>query len=136
VAEQRPDTDWHAIEQTPEFQELTKSKRAFVLPATIFFLAWYFGFILLCGYAPDFMGREFITDGLTVGYFLALTQFLMSWVLAAMYVRRANKVWDPLAASVVKVAERGAPRRDGRFVRDDGQAVEPGATERHEEVQR
>ena len=30
-----------------------------MLPATIFFLAWYFGFILLAGYAPDFMG-EFI----------------------------------------------------------------------------
>ena len=136
MAENRPDTDWHAIERTPEFQELTRSKRAFVVPATIFFLAWYFGFILLCGYAPDFMGRKFITDGLTVGYFLALTQFLMSWALAAMYVRRANRVWDPLGASVIEVAERGAPATGGRFTRDDGQVVAPAATERREEVQR
>jgi hypothetical protein len=82
------------------------------------------------------MGRKFITDGLTVGYFLALTQFLMSWALAAMYVRRANRVWDPLAASVIEVAERGAPATSGRFVRDDGRVVEPAATERREEVQR
>jgi len=100
VAEQRTDTDWVAIERSPEFQELTRSKRAFVVPATIFFMVWYFGFIALCGYAPDFMGKKFIADGLTVGYVLALTQFVMSWVLAAWYVRRANRTWDPLAARV------------------------------------
>ena len=52
------------------------------------------------------MGREFITDGLTVGYVLALSQFLMTWVLGAMYVRRANRVWDPLAARVRDSVER------------------------------
>jgi hypothetical protein len=44
------------------------------------------------------MGREFITDGLTVGYAFALSQFLMTWVLGWMYLRRANRVFDPLAA--------------------------------------
>jgi hypothetical protein len=53
-----------------------------------------------------------------------------------MYVRRANRTWDPLAASVIEVADRGAPAEGGRFVRDDGQAVAPAATERREEVQR
>jgi uncharacterized membrane protein (DUF485 family) len=133
VAEQRTDTDWVAIERSPEFQELTRSKKAFVVPATIFFMAWYFGFIALCGYAPDFMGKEFLTDGLTVGYVLALTQFVMTWVLGAMYVRRANRSWDPLAARVrdsvegVGVSHDGD--RPGRFRRDD----EVTATE-HEEV--
>ena len=122
MAEQRTETDWVAIERSPEFQELTRSKRAFVVPATIFFMAWYFGFIVLCGYAPDFMGREFITDGLTVGYVLALSQFLMSWVLAVMYVRRANRVWDPLAARVrdsVDGRAEGEPAPvSERFTRD------------------
>ena len=52
MAEERTDTDWVAIERSTEFQELTRSKRAFVVPATIFFMVWYFGFIVLCGYAP------------------------------------------------------------------------------------
>jgi uncharacterized membrane protein (DUF485 family) len=131
VAEQRTDTDWVAIERSTEFQELTRSKRAFVVPATIFFMVWYFGFIALCGYAPDFMGKEFLTDGLTVGYVLALTQFLMSWVLAVMYVRRANKTWDPLAQRVrdsVDGSRDGEPAvATSRFRRDEV------ATE-HEEV--
>jgi uncharacterized membrane protein (DUF485 family) len=100
----RPDIDWVAAERSPEFQELVKKRRAFVVPATLFFLAWYFGFIILAGYAPDFMGREFITDGLTVGYVLALSQFVMTWVLGWLYVRRATRVFDPLAARAAEVA--------------------------------
>ena len=104
-----PQIDWVAAEQSPEFRELIKKKRSFVLPATIFFLVWYFGFIVLAGYAEDFMGREFITDGLTVGYTLALSQFVMVWVLGAMYLRRADRDFDPLAERAAQVALR---RRD------------------------
>jgi uncharacterized membrane protein (DUF485 family) len=116
--EHRSEADWHAIERSPEFRELTKQKRAFVVPATIFFMVWYFGFIALCGYAPDFMGREFITDGLTVGYFLAVMQFVTTWILAVMYVRRANRIFDPLAARVRDAAGAGVPASSGRFTRD------------------
>ena len=99
-----PEIDWAAAERSPEFQELVKRKRAFVLPATIFFLAWYFGFIILAGYAPDFMGEEFLTDGLTVGYVLAISQFVMTWVLGWWYLRRADRVFDPLAARARQAA--------------------------------
>ena len=117
--EHRQDIDWEAVERSPEFRELVRRKKAFVIPATLFFMAWYFGFVILCGYAPDFMGREFITDGLTVGYTLALSQFLMTWVLGWMYLRRANKVFDPLAERVVEAAGAAAPdtRTSRRFRR-------------------
>ena len=98
-----PRVDWKAIERSPEFQELVARRRRFVLPATIFFLAWYFGFILLAGYAPDFMARS-VYEGLTVGYCLALTQFVMVAALGLMYLRRAEKVYDPLAERVVRQA--------------------------------
>ena len=117
MAEHRAETDWRAIEESPEFRELTRRKKAFVVPATIFFMVWYFGFIVLCGYASDFMGREFLADGLTVGYVLALTQFVMSWALAAMYVRRANRVFDPLAARVRESAGEAETGTSGRFRR-------------------
>ncbi len=102
----RPDIDWVAAERSPEFQELVKKRRAFVVPATLFFMTWYFGFIILAGYAPDFMGSEFLVDGLTVGYVLALSQFVMTWVLGWLYVRRATRVFDPLAARAAEVAVR------------------------------
>jgi uncharacterized membrane protein (DUF485 family) len=104
-----PEIDWQAAERSPEFRELIRKKRSFVVPATAFFLAWYFGFIILAGYAPDFMGREFLTDGLTVGYVLALSQFAMTWILGAWYLRKADREFDPLAERAAQVALR---RRD------------------------
>ena len=129
MAEHRSQIDWDTVERSPEFRELMKRKRAFVVPATIFFLSWYFGFIVLTGYAPDFMGREFITDGLTVGYVFALSQFVMTWVFGWMYVRRANRTWDPLAErvrnSVGDTADadtRPTKRfRRGEFVTEEGE---------------
>jgi uncharacterized membrane protein (DUF485 family) len=121
-----PGIDWVAAERSPEFRELIKRKRAFVVPATIFFLAWFFGFIILAGYAPDFMGREFLTDGLTVGYVLALSQFIMTWGLGWLYLRKADRVFDPLAQRASEVALRaGAERRPGRFVRPDSTEPAP-----------
>jgi uncharacterized membrane protein (DUF485 family) len=113
-----PEIDWVAAERSPAFRELVTKRKAFVIPATAFFLVWYFGFIVLAGYAPDFMGREFITDGLTVGYALALTQFIMTWVLGWMYLRRADRVFDPLAARAAEAARTAGTEGEGaRFDR-------------------
>lgn len=130
MAEQRAGIDWQAVERSPEFRELVRRKRAFVVPATIFFLAWYFGFIFLAGYAPDFMGREFITDGLTVGYALALSQFVMTWVLGWMYLRKSDRVFDPLAErtrDAALAASGAAPGETRRFRR--GELIEEPATD-------
>jgi uncharacterized membrane protein (DUF485 family) len=114
--------DWERIEHSPEFQELVRRRRSFVVPATIFFLAYYMGFILLTGYAEDFMASS-VYEGLTVGYTLALTQFLMVFVLGIWYLRKSSREYDPLAQRVVDMAERGElePRTtdgSGRFARE------------------
>jgi uncharacterized membrane protein (DUF485 family) len=113
-----PVHDWGRIERSPEFQELVRKRRSFVVPATIFFLAYYMGFILLCGYAEDFMASS-VYEGLTVGYCLALTQFVMVFALGIMYLKRADRDYDPLAHKVVEMAERGELAADGgRFERE------------------
>jgi uncharacterized membrane protein (DUF485 family) len=104
--------DWDGIERSEEFRELVRKRRSFVVPATIFFLAYYMGFILLAGYAPDFMGDS-VYEGLTVGYCLALTQFVMVFVLGYWYLRKSENEFDPLAEAVVEAASEG-----GRFERD------------------
>ena len=98
------DVDWEEIERSPEFQELVKKRKAFVLPGTIFFLAWYMGFILLTAYAEDFMSRR-VHEGLTVGYCLALTQFVMVLVLGLWYLRKSDNEFDPLAAKAIEKYE-------------------------------
>ncbi len=101
--DRHPEIDWIAAERSPEFRDLIRKRRNFVLPATIFFFVWYFGFILLAGYAEDFMG-ESVYEGLTVGYVLALTQFVMTWGLAGWYLRKANRDFDPLARRAADTA--------------------------------
>jgi uncharacterized membrane protein (DUF485 family) len=104
-----PEIDWIAAERSPEFRELIRKRRSFVLPATIFFLAWYFGFIILAGYAEDFMG-ESIYEGFTVGYLLALTQFIMVWTLGWLYLRKADRDFDPLARKAAETAVEAGRR--------------------------
>jgi uncharacterized membrane protein (DUF485 family) len=105
--------DWEGIERSEEFRELVRKRRSFVVPATIFFLAYYMGFILLAGYAPDFMGKS-VYEGLTVGYCLALTQFVMVGVLGVWYLRKADREFDPLADRVASQAAMS----EGRFERE------------------
>ena len=104
--------DWDAAANSDEFKELIARKRRFVVPATVFFLVWYLGFIILAGVAPDFMGEKVI-EGLTIGYIFALSQFVMVWVLAAWYLRKADRVFDPLAEKAAQRALGGAPRGTG-----------------------
>ena len=116
--------DWEAIEHSGEFQELVTRRRRFVLPATIFFLAYYTSFILLAGYAPDFMGSS-VYQGLTVGYTLALTQFAMVFGLGIAYLRKSEREFDPLAQ---KVREYAAGRDDAAPPRRaEGSDTRPGA---------
>jgi uncharacterized membrane protein (DUF485 family) len=115
--------EWEAIERSPEFRQLVGRRRRFVVPATIFFLAWYFGFIVLAGYAEGFMGRS-LYQGFTVGYALALSQFVMTWGLAWLYLRRADREFDPLARQVI---ERFAP---GYMATDADAPLTRGAEER------
>jgi uncharacterized membrane protein (DUF485 family) len=101
--------DWRAVEALPEFRELQARRRRFVVPATIFFLSWYVAFVLLAGYAESFMGEEVLFDGLTVGYLLALTQFLMVWGLGWAYLRYSDRVLEPLRERVLSRAAELLP---------------------------
>ena len=71
---------------------------------------------------------ESVYEGLTVGYCLALTQFVMVAVLGLWYLRKADRTFDPLADKVAQMAEnRGEP--SARAPPDDDHAdhrAEPG----------
>jgi uncharacterized membrane protein (DUF485 family) len=92
--------DWAAIESLPEFRELVRAKRAFILPATLVFLVYYFALPVLVGYWPEMMSRT-VAGRVNVAYVFALSQFAMAWLLMAAYVRRARR-YDEMADALVK----------------------------------
>jgi uncharacterized membrane protein (DUF485 family) len=117
----RGQVDWVAAERSPEFRELIRRRRRFVVPAVVGFLVWYFLFIILAGYAKGFMSEQ-VTSGITVGYLLALTQFLMTWGLGAWYIRKSAREFDPLAHAAAQAA---LPRLSGQEPVAAGGAEEP-----------
>ncbi len=119
--------DWEAIERSSEFQELVRRRRSFVIPCTAFFLAWFMGFILLCAYAPDFMGER-VYQGLTVGYCLALTQFVMVFGLGLWYLRKADAEFDPLAQRAIETYADHEHHPSGRFQREPRAGAVAGET--------
>lgn len=97
---------WEGLEQTDEFKQLIRARIRFVLPATIFFLVYYFLLPLGNGLAPDFMRTNAIGH-VNIAYLFALSQFIVAWVLAFFYIRQANNVFDGLAQKVRERAARG-----------------------------
>lgn len=91
-------TDWRKIEASDEFRALIAAKRRFILPATAFFMMYYFALPVLVGYAPQLMTMR-LGSGVNLAYLFALSQFPMAWILAGMYLRSARH-WDRAAASI------------------------------------
>jgi uncharacterized membrane protein (DUF485 family) len=105
VTDSRP--DWAAIERMPEFRALVRAKRAFIVPASVFFVVYYFALPALVGYWPDLMSRTVI-GRINLAYLFALSQFVMAWALMAAYVRRARR-FDRMADDLLQRVSRGRP---------------------------
>ena len=95
--------NWQAIEAQESFKALLKAKVAFIVPATIFFLAYYLALPLLVGYAPGLMKTKVFGE-VNIAYLFALSQFFMAWIMAFLYVRAASK-WDRAAKAVLAEAK-------------------------------
>ncbi len=92
-------TDWEAVRQSSEFRDLIRSKRRFIIPATAFFLVWYLLLPLGNGLAPGLMKTKVIGN-INLAYLFALSEFVMTWVITYLYIRRSENVFDGLAAKV------------------------------------
>jgi len=97
---------WDRVAAMDEFKQLLRAKAAFVIPATIFFIVYYFLLIVLVGYFPKFMDKR-VLGPVNIAYLFALSQFFVSWGLAWLYVRAARG-FDGLAAHILERLGKGA----------------------------
>lgn len=61
---------------------------------TIAMIAIYFGFILLVAFNKPLLGR-LVLPGLSLGVLLGACVIVFSWILTWIYVRWANRHYDP-----------------------------------------
>src|SRR5215813_6686168 len=99
VQAQTASIDWQKIASSSDFRELIREKRNFILPATIFFLAYYFGFLVFVGYFPT-IAETNVIGNINIAYLSAISEFVMAWVLVYLYVRRAG-LFDRLALAIL-----------------------------------
>lgn len=96
---EKSNVNWAEIEAKPAFRSLLGRKAKFIISATIFFLAYYLALPVLVGYWPDLMKKP-VWGKVNIAYVFALSQFIMAWIVAFIYVRVAAK-WDKEAAAVI-----------------------------------
>ena len=87
------------VQKSPEFQDLRRRYRGFVLPVTGLSILWYFLYVGLAAYASDFMGNE-LFGNINVGLVLGLLQFVTTFAVTTAYVRYAGRVLDPRSAAI------------------------------------
>lgn len=91
--------DYAEVVASPELVELKRRQRSFAFPMAVFFLAWYFGFVLLAAFAPEFMATPVI-GVVNLGLVLGLAQFVTTFTITMVYVSYANRRLDPLSAEL------------------------------------
>ncbi|MEW6684372.1 MAG: DUF485 domain-containing protein [Nitrospirota bacterium] len=96
--------DWDRVAAREDFRALIAAKRAFVVPATLFFVVYYFALPLLVGYAPAVMKIK-VVGAVNLAYLFALSQFVMAWGLAAWYLRAAGR-FDAMAQNLITALGR------------------------------
>jgi uncharacterized membrane protein (DUF485 family) len=97
------EADWNRIANSPRFQHLLAIKKVFIVPAFVFFLAYYLLLPILLGYAPGLMSTR-VVGTVTLAYLFALSQFVVGWSIAWLYLK-ASRRFDKLVNDVLREDE-------------------------------
>ena len=82
-----------------DLEELARRRRRFVVPVLLGALGTYALVLLAFAYWPALV-RQHVVGAFNVAYLLAVSQFVMTFVVGVVYSRWATRVCDPLAARI------------------------------------
>lgn len=98
-----PTIDWSAIHGSEQFRELVAHRGRFVRIAATAILTWFAVFLLVVGAAPQVAGTV-VAAGMTIGFLLGLSQFVLAWFLTWRYLRLSTTAFSGLEDRVVALA--------------------------------
>jgi uncharacterized membrane protein (DUF485 family) len=96
---ERPKYDYEEVANSQEFNNLMKKKKKFLIPLTLFFLVFYFTLPILTSYTT-ILNKPAI-GSITWTWVYAFAQFIMTWVLCMIYVRKAGQ-FDKIANDIIE----------------------------------
>jgi uncharacterized membrane protein (DUF485 family) len=107
MASAPPAVDWNAVIADPRFQALHRRKQGFLTALMILSVAFYFLLPIGAAYFQELF-RIRVWGVVNVGLLFALSEFLVAWLVAFVYSRRAGAEFDRLAREIA--ADHGQPR--------------------------
>ena len=102
MAEQEQDraARYNEVVDDPRYQQLVRRRGRFTLILTIIMLVAYFGYVALVAFDKPFLARP-IGGGVTsLGIPVGVGLILLAILLTGLYVRRANREFDPLVKAL------------------------------------
>jgi uncharacterized membrane protein (DUF485 family) len=99
------DVDWTKIINDPRFQLLHRRKQAFLTGLMVFSVVYYFLLPIGAAYFQDLF-RVRVWGVINIGLLFALSEFVVAWLIAWYYARRAGGEFDRLAAEIAAEAAR------------------------------
>ncbi|RFU66031.1 DUF485 domain-containing protein [Peribacillus glennii] len=80
---------------------LVRAKRRFIIPALVFFTAYYTLLLVIQGYFPEIASKPVI-GSLNFGYLYSLSQIPVAWVLCYAFIRYSQKKIDVLGKELME----------------------------------
>jgi uncharacterized membrane protein (DUF485 family) len=100
---QKSKIHWEAVEADPRFKKLHRDKNKFLWCMMLFALVYFFCLPIATAYFQDILKIK-IWGVINLGLIFALSQFIVAWLIAIIYAKRANAVFDPRAKALVQDA--------------------------------
>ena len=86
----------------PKYQELKAKRTSLGWTLTILMMIEYYGLILMVAFNKSFLSQRLGDGVMTVGMPIGLGVIVFTIVITAIYVRRANGLFDTLTEQVTK----------------------------------
>lgn len=93
---------YERIRANPKFQELVAKRTRLSWLFAFLVLGAYYGFIALVAFAPSVLHISLSGGRTTWGVILGFGIVVLSWVLTALYVRRANTEFDSINNEILR----------------------------------
>jgi uncharacterized membrane protein (DUF485 family) len=96
---------WLETQASPEFQALKRKFRNYAFPVAALSVAWYFLYVILTGFARDFINQK-LFGNITLAFVLGLLQFVTTFVIAWAYDNHSTKNLDDASDKIARQVEK------------------------------
>jgi uncharacterized membrane protein (DUF485 family) len=98
--------NWAAIDANPKFQALHRKKTFFLWGLMVFSIIYYFLLPIGAAYYQELFNTK-VWGVINFGLLFALSEFVVAWIIAFAYSKKANAQFDAMAQEIINDVNSG-----------------------------